>query len=304
MATGGVLYGSSKAQEGIHQVFLGANGKGEEKSYNYLRDTVFQGNQAVYDAVGMFSTFGPALPSIVKAIPQLAVPVLGALGLRQGVYEATGSEEAANLATDAMMFGPVLQQVNKAINPGQMDDIIIQTSDEALNFVDDVLDDGFKNTVNNVVDDTASQVTSEASALESGNATFKSNEEALKYYSDLAERLNVNTGNNQAVFYSGPGNRLLAEQFAKENSKLTLEMTPGGKYLDDLKLFDSNSPLTGEQANEIWRMLSKRYAENASGTAFGFTHGSSADSIFNTIEYPALEGNKDIINVITEFFNK
>jgi len=180
MATGGVLYGSSKAQEGIHQVFLGANGKGEEKSFNYLRDTVFQGNQAVYDAVGMFSTFGPALPSIVKAIPQLAAPVLGALGLRQGVYEATGSEEVANLATDAMMFGPVLQQVNKAINPGQMDDIIIQKSDEALNFVDDVLDDGFKNTVDdvlddgvkntvdNIVDDTASQVSSEASALEGG----------------------------------------------------------------------------------------------------------------------------------------
>jgi len=175
MATGGVLYGSSKAQEGIHQVFLGANGKGEEKSFNYLRDTVFQGNQAVYDAVGMISTFGPALPTIVKAIPQLAAPILGAFGLKQVVYEATGSEELSNLATDAMMFGPALQQVNKAINPGQMDDIIIQTSDEALNFVDDVLDDGVKNTVDNVVDDTANQVTSEASALEGGlDDIFKS----------------------------------------------------------------------------------------------------------------------------------
>lgn len=114
----------------------------------------------------MLSTFGPTLPSIVKAIPQLAVPVLGAFGLRQVVYETTGSEEVANLATDAMMFVPVLQQVNKAINPSQMDDIIIRTSDEALNFVDDVLDDGVKNTVDNIVDDTANQVTSEASALE------------------------------------------------------------------------------------------------------------------------------------------
>lgn len=116
----------------------------------------------------MLSTFGPALPSNVKAIPQLAAPVLGAFGLRQVVYETTGSEEVDNLATDAMMFGLVLQQVNKAINPNQMDDIIKRTSDEALSLVDDVLDDGFKNTVDNIVDDTASQVSSEASALEGG----------------------------------------------------------------------------------------------------------------------------------------
>ena len=137
-----------------------------------------------------------------------------------------------------------------------------------------------------------------------GSSTFKSNEDAMKYYSNLVEKLNVKTGKNQAVFYSGPGNRQLAEQFAKENGKLTLEMTPGGKYLDNLKLFDSNSPLTGDQAAEIWGKLSKLYAKNASGTAFGFTQGSRTGSIFNTVEYPALVGNKNIVNVITEFFNK
>ena len=140
--------------------------------------------------------------------------------------------------------------------------------------------------------------------IKGGSDTFKSNEEAMKYYSNLVEKLNVNTGKNQAVFYSGPGNRQLAEQFAKENGKLTLEMTPGGKYLDNLKLFDSNSPLTGDQAAEIWGKLSKRYADNASGTAFGFTQGFRPGSIFNTVEYPALEVNKNIVNVITEFFKK
>jgi len=87
-----------------------------------------------------------------------------------------------------MMFVPVLQQVNKAVNPGQMDDIIIQTSDEALNFVDDgfkntvddVLDDGVKKTVDNIVDDTASQVSSEASVLEDvSDNIFKSGQKAL-----------------------------------------------------------------------------------------------------------------------------
>ena len=60
-------------------------------------------------------------------------------------------------------------------------------------------------------------------------------------------------------------------------------MTSGGKYLDNLKLFEEGSPLTGDQAAEAWKRLSKRYAESASSTAFGFVKGSSLASIFNTI---------------------
>lgn len=77
-----------------------------------------------------------------------------------------------------------------------------------------------------------------------GFGVQKGSQAAFEYYMNLVEQLDVKTGLNQAVFYSGPGNRQLAESFAKNNGKMTLEMTPGGSFLDRLKLFSNNSPLT------------------------------------------------------------
>lgn len=125
--------------------------------------------------------------------------------------------------------------------------------------------------------------------------------EAFDYYMDLVETLDVSTKPNTAIFYSGPGNRTLAEKFAKENGKITLEMTPGGAYLDGLKLFEIGSPLTEEEATNVWARLSARYAQNASGNVYGFVNGSRSGSIFNTVEYPELLKNSDITNVFTEF---
>lgn len=67
-------------------------------------------------------------------------------------------------------------------------------------------------------------------------------EAAFEYFMKKADELDVSTMRNSAVFYSGRGNRELAEVFAANNGKTTLEMTAGGKWLDDMKLFDSDSP--------------------------------------------------------------
>lgn len=48
-----------------------------------------------------------------------------------------------------------------------------------------------------------------------GKEAFKSNEEAYEYYLKVANELDVSTSFNTAVFYSGPGNRALAEAFAR-----------------------------------------------------------------------------------------
>ncbi len=96
------------------------------------------------------------------------------------------------------------------------------------------------------------------------------NQTAFDYYINLSETLDVSTAPNTAIFYSGKGNRELAEEFAKMNGKTTLEMTPGGAYLDNLKLFSKNSPLTTEEATNVWARLSARYAQNASGNIYGF----------------------------------
>ena len=128
---------------------------------------------------------------------------------------------------------------------------------------------------------------------------------AFDYYMNLVETLDVSTAPNTATFYSGKGNRELAEEFARMNGKTTLEMTPGGAYLDNLKLFskNSNSPLTTEEATNVWARLSARYAQSASGNTYGFVNGSWSGSIFNTVEYPELLNNSNITNIFTELMN-
>ncbi|WP_139943002.1 hypothetical protein [Fulvimonas soli] len=115
----------------------------------------------------------------------------------------------------------------------------------------------------------------------------------------MARTLDVSTAENGAVFYSGPGNRALAEEFAYVNGRTTLEMTPGGQWLDSQGLFGPSSPLTPGQATTVWSTLSERFAASASGNAVGFVQGARAGSIFNTVEYPTLLGNQAIKNVIT-----
>lgn len=120
------------------------------------------------------------------------------------------------------------------------------------------------------------------------------------YYMDLANKLDVSTSKNGAVFYSGPGNRAKATDFAIQNGKSTLETTIGGKYLDSLNLYDK---LPKEQADMIWRRMSERYAQGATGNTYGFVKGSDATSIFNTVEYPTLLQNKNVTNIFTEIFD-
>lgn len=124
--------------------------------------------------------------------------------------------------------------------------------------------------------------------------SFSNSQEALEHYLDLAERLDVTTGINKTVFYSGSGNRKLAEQYAQSENKTTLEMTPGGKYLDDLKLFDKGSPLTPDMAVQVWAKLSRRYAQQAAGDVFCFVAGARPTGVFTTVELPELKRNQRI----------
>ncbi len=138
-----------------------------------------------------------------------------------------------------------------------------------------------------------------ANFLSSGNLV-RSAETPLDYYMRQAQTLDVSTAENSAVFWSGQGNRALAEQFAQQNRRSTLELTPGGRWLDQQALFDpATSPLTPAQAIQVWQTISLRFAQGASGTAVGFINGARAGSTFNTIEYPALLNNPNMRNVIT-----
>jgi hypothetical protein len=127
--------------------------------------------------------------------------------------------------------------------------------------------------------------------------SFAGSQDAFVYYMGLVETLDVTTGIGKSVFYSGPGNRKLAEQFAFSDDKTTLEMTPGGKYLDDLKLFEKGSPVTPEQATLIWKRLSQRYAEQAAGDVYCFVTGARPTGVFTTVELPALKLNRKVESI-------
>ena len=126
------------------------------------------------------------------------------------------------------------------------------------------------------------------------NVGFATNQAALSYYMELVEKLDVTTFIAKSVFYSGAGNRKLAEQYAIAEDKTTLEMTPGGKLLDDLKLFEQGSPLTPEQATRVWSRLSQRYAAQAAGDVFCFVSGARPTGVFTTIELPELKKNRKV----------
>ncbi len=89
-----------------------------------------------------------------------------------------------------------------------------------------------------------------------------------------------------------------AEKFAQAKGKFTLEMTPGGKWLDQQDLFGPGSPLTRAEGRLVWAKLSERFAVNASGEVNAFAFGAKSTSIFEVTEYPTIKASKKVQSVI------
>jgi RHS repeat-associated protein len=110
--------------------------------------------------------------------------------------------------------------------------------------------------------------------------------------------LDFSTTKDGAVFWSGSRMRD-AQKWAAAHGKTTLEQTVGGKYLDNLDLFNAKSGLTGAEAAEIWNVASKRFADGASGTVNAFSTGAKRFGPFGErtwwrIEKPALLNNPNV----------
>jgi len=81
-------------------------------------------------------------------------------------------------------------------------------------------------------------------------------------------------------------NMLAAQKWARDNNKMTVEMTVGGKILGRLRLFD-NFP--ADEAAFVWNCASKMFAQQASGTMHAFarqletktTFGNGRHTFFN-----------------------
>jgi hypothetical protein len=118
--------------------------------------------------------------------------------------------------------------------------------------------------------------------------------------SDVVLHLGVKTPRDQLVLWSGLGAKgeVRAAAYAKEAGGITLEMTKGGKWLDDLKLFEGGAPnIDDRAAYAIWENASKEIAEQASGQVRVAAGQISPTSIYMRIERPALLNNPKVLGI-------
>ncbi len=106
---GTFAYGTSNAAEGIHNIQLGNAGDIHTKSKNFIRDTLFMGNDKLYHQVGGIFVTASAImipigqtQSVAKGLTQFAIGEAGAYTTGQVAYHGTkllgGSEEDAQTA--------------------------------------------------------------------------------------------------------------------------------------------------------------------------------------------------------------
>ena len=117
--------------------------------------------------------------------------------------------------------------------------------------------------------------------------------------SDVVSHLGVKTPRDQLVLWSGlgPSGSVRAATYAAEAGGVTLEMTRGGRWLDDLKLFEASSPVAPGEAVQIWEKASRSLAEQASGQVRVVRGAVRPRSVYWNTERPALANNPSVIGI-------
>ncbi len=117
---------------------------------------------------------------------------------------------------------------------------------------------------------------------------------------EVVSHLGIKTPHDQLVLWSGLGKngKVRAAAYAKEAGGITLEMTKGGKWLDDLKLFEGGAPKVNElEALQIWEKASAEIAEQASGQVRVAKGQISPTSVYIRIERPILLNNPKVLGI-------
>ncbi len=98
------------------------------------------------------------------------------------------------------------------------------------------------------------------------------------------------------TFWSGgtPA-RAAAESWAKANGGTTLEMSRAGQNVEQL-----TQSMPWKQARPLWAQTSQSFSRAASGEVHVFhnAHGVAIDSVWATIEYPALMNNANVTGIV------
>jgi hypothetical protein len=98
---------------------------------------------------------------------------------------------------------------------------------------------------------------------------------------------------SRQVFWSGYWNQQRAEWWAKQNGYTTLSQmleatARGGILARRIESLGQAGHLSWDEAREVWKLLSRRWASLARGDIYLFVDRASPDSLFQTVEYRIL----------------
>jgi len=127
------------------------------------------------------------------------------------------------------------------------------------------------------------------------NSNFSPKAPLQELLIEQAARRGFATAQDEAIFWSGLGRGnsgvVRSQRFAIENGGRTLEMTPGGRYLQDLDLYGPGSALDRVQADNVWGSASREFARGASGQARAVVGSVRPNSNWRRVELPELNSN-------------